>query len=112
LHERLGHRIPVEELDTDDGRVVIVHVPSRLPGTAWHHSGRYLKRAGEQLASMTDAELKRGRTSQAKSALAPRLGTCPTRLSRSFVIDGRGRLGMIAVLHGQWKRRSPTRNCW
>ena len=32
LHERLRHRIPVEELQTPDGRVVIVHVPGRLPG--------------------------------------------------------------------------------
>lgn len=58
LHERLSHRIPVEELHTDQGRVLVVHVPTRLPGTAWQISGRYLKRAGDELTSLTDAELK------------------------------------------------------
>lgn len=59
LFERLRHRVPVEELYTSDGlRVVIVHVPARLPGTAWHHNGRYLKRAGEDLVPLGDAELK------------------------------------------------------
>ena len=36
LHQRLSHRIPVEELLLPQGRVLVVHVPSRLPGTAWH----------------------------------------------------------------------------
>ena len=35
-----------------------MHVPARLPGTAWHLDGRYLKRAGDELASLGDAELK------------------------------------------------------
>jgi len=59
LFERLRHRVSVEELFTADGlRAVIVHVPARLPGTAWHHNGRYLKRAGEDLVPLGDAELK------------------------------------------------------
>ncbi len=58
LHQRLLHRIPVEELRLPEGRVVIVHVPARLPGTAWQIDGRYLKRAGDELASLSDAELK------------------------------------------------------
>ena len=58
LRQRLGHRIPVEEFRYDNRRVVIVHVPARLPGTAWHLDGRYLKRAGDELASLGDAELK------------------------------------------------------
>lgn len=58
LFDRLGYRIPVEELHTPEGRVLIVHIPSRLPGTAWHHQGRYLKRAGEGLVPLGDAELK------------------------------------------------------
>jgi ATP-dependent DNA helicase RecG len=59
LFERLRHRVPVEELFTLEGlRVVIVHVPARLPGTAWHHNNRYLKRAGEDLVPLGDAELK------------------------------------------------------
>ena len=40
LHQRLSHRIPVEELLLPQGRVLVVHVPSRLPGTAWNFEGR------------------------------------------------------------------------
>lgn len=58
LHNRLSHRIPVEEMRTPDGRVVIVHVPARLPGTAWQIGGRYLKRAGDELTALSDAELR------------------------------------------------------
>ena len=56
--DRLAHRIPVEEVQTVDGRVLVVHVPSRLPGTAWQIGGRYLKRAGDGLAALSDAELR------------------------------------------------------
>ncbi|MBX9609797.1 MAG: putative DNA binding domain-containing protein [Gammaproteobacteria bacterium] len=58
LHDRLSHRIPVEEVRTADGRVLVVHVPPRLPGTAWQIDGRYLKRAGDELTGLSDAELK------------------------------------------------------
>jgi ATP-dependent DNA helicase RecG len=58
LNQRLLHRIPVEELLLPEGRVLIVHVPGRLPGTAWQVDGRYLKRAGDDVASLGDAELK------------------------------------------------------
>jgi ATP-dependent DNA helicase RecG len=46
LHQRLSHRIPAEEMLLAEGRVLVVHVPSRLPSTARHFEGRYLKRAG------------------------------------------------------------------
>lgn len=58
LHDRLFHRIPVEEMHTDDGRVLIVHVPPRLPGMAWNIEGRYLKRAGDELTALSDIELR------------------------------------------------------
>jgi len=59
LHDRLSHRIPVEEVRTADGRVLVVHVPARLPGTAWQTpDGRFLKRAGDELTGLSDAELK------------------------------------------------------
>lgn len=58
LHDRLSHRIPVEEILTPEGRVLVVHVPGRLPGTAWQINGRYLKRAGDDLAALTDTELR------------------------------------------------------
>ncbi|MEJ8838739.1 ATP-binding protein [Ramlibacter sp. AN1133] len=58
LHNRLSHRIPIEELRLPEGRVLIVHVPGRLPGTAWQYQGRYLKRAGDDVAPLGDAELR------------------------------------------------------
>ncbi|WP_311222151.1 MULTISPECIES: ATP-binding protein [unclassified Acidovorax] len=58
LHTRLGHRIPVEELLLPEGRVVIIHVPPRLPGTAWEIDGRYFKRAGDDLAALGGQELR------------------------------------------------------
>ncbi|MBI2353459.1 MAG: putative DNA binding domain-containing protein [Deltaproteobacteria bacterium] len=58
LYDRLSHRVPIEEMHTDGGRVLVVHVPSRLPGTAWQIDGRYLKRAGDELTPLTAAELK------------------------------------------------------
>lgn len=58
LHQRLGHRIPVEEFHHQGRRVLIVHVPGRLPGTAWNIDGRYLKRAGDDLAPLGEAELR------------------------------------------------------
>ena len=58
LHQRLGHRIPVEEMRLPEGRVLVVHVPSRLPGTAWNVDGSYFKRAGDDLAPLADHELR------------------------------------------------------
>lgn len=58
LHRTLGHRIPIEEYQHEGKRVLIVHVPSRLPGTAWQHDGKYLKRAGDALVPMGDQELR------------------------------------------------------
>lgn len=58
LYDRLSQRIPVEEVTTADGRVLVVHVPPRLPGTAWEIEGRYLKRAGDELTALTANELR------------------------------------------------------
>ena len=58
LHKRLGHRVPVEELRLPEGRVLVVHVPPRLPGTAWNVDGSYFKRAGDDLAPLADQELR------------------------------------------------------
>lgn len=58
LHRVFNHRIPVEEYFHEGKRVLLVHVPSRLPGTAWQHDGKYLKRAGDALVPMGDQELR------------------------------------------------------
>ena len=59
LLQRLSFRVDAEELDHPAGRVVILHVPSRPLGTAVHHNGRYLMRAGESLVSMSSDQLRR-----------------------------------------------------
>jgi ATP-dependent DNA helicase RecG len=58
LHRVLQHRIPIEEFIHEGKRILLVHVPSRLPGTAWQHDGKYLKRAGDALVPMADHELR------------------------------------------------------
>ncbi len=58
INERLNQRIPVEEVRTTDGRVLVFHIPSRLPGTAWEINGKYLKRAGDALVPMPEKELR------------------------------------------------------
>lgn len=59
LFERLQQRVPVEEVLLPEGRVVVVHVPGRSPGTAWHVDGRYFRRAGDSLVPIPGDELKR-----------------------------------------------------
>jgi ATP-dependent DNA helicase RecG len=58
LYHKLGQRIPIEELLLPEGRVVLAHIPSRLPGAPWATGGCYFKRAGDALTGMNDAELK------------------------------------------------------
>jgi len=58
LHRLLNHRIPIEEYHHEGKRVLLVHVPPRLSGTAWEIGGRYLKRAGDALVPMGDQELR------------------------------------------------------
>ncbi|MFZ4777696.1 MAG: ATP-binding protein [Terrimicrobiaceae bacterium] len=64
LYERLRHRISVEEHHHHGKRVLIIHVPGRLPGTAWQHKGRYLRRAGDDLVPIPESDL-RGMLSEA-----------------------------------------------
>ena len=59
LFERLGHRIRIEESLHDGQRVLVVHVPPRLPGTAWHYEGAFWMRAGDALVPMSDEQLRR-----------------------------------------------------
>ena len=59
LYERLGHRISIQEYWHEGRRVLIVHVPARLPGTAWRDRGTYWMRAGESLVPMSDEHLRR-----------------------------------------------------
>jgi ATP-dependent DNA helicase RecG len=58
LHQRLHHRIPIEEYHHEGYRVLIFHIPARLPGTAWSDQGCYYKRAGDELTYVSDYELR------------------------------------------------------
>lgn len=58
LFQRLRHRVQIEEATYRGRRLLVVHVPSRLPGTAWDHNGRYLRRAGDDLVTIPADELR------------------------------------------------------
>lgn len=58
LYRQLHHRVPIEEATYEGKRLLIVHVPARLAGTAWEHDGRYLRRAGDDLVSIPANELQ------------------------------------------------------
>jgi len=59
LFDRLGHHVHIEEYRHEGRRVLIVHVPSRLPGTAWEDRGTFWMRAGDSLVPMSDQRLRR-----------------------------------------------------
>lgn len=58
LLDRLHLRVDIEEMETDEGRVVIVHVPSRPIGHPVEYKGAYWMRSGESLVPMTPEKLK------------------------------------------------------
>jgi ATP-dependent DNA helicase RecG len=59
LFNSLGFRVDVEDVPHPDGRVVVLHIPSRPHGTAYHLGGKYLMRSGEALVPMTEDHLRR-----------------------------------------------------
>lgn len=59
LFQAVGFRVDVEEVTHPEGRVLVFHVPSRPRGTAYHHQGKYLMRAGESLVPMSEDQLRR-----------------------------------------------------
>lgn len=99
LHQILRHRIPIEEYFHDQTRVLVVHVPARLPGDAWQHDGKFLKRAGDALVPMDHIELKEifAETGPDFSA-QPCEGLTLEELSSAAIQEFRKR----------WMRRSPT----
>lgn len=97
LHDRLFHRIPVEEMRTDEGRVLIVHVPPRLPGMAWNIEGRYLKRAGDELTALSDIEL---RAIFAETGPDFSAEICPGASAVDLVPDA------IALFRERWARKT------
>lgn len=58
LFQTLGFRVDVKAVNHPDGRVVVFHIPSRPRGTAYHLSGSYFMRAGEELQPMSEDLLR------------------------------------------------------
>lgn len=59
LFQAIGFRVDVEAVAHPEGRVVVFHIPPRPRGTAYHLDGKYLMRAGEALAPMSEDQLRR-----------------------------------------------------
>lgn len=59
LFQAVGFRVDIEEVMHPDGRVLVFHIPSRPKGTAYHLNGSYLMRNGEELAPMSEDQLRR-----------------------------------------------------
>ena len=56
--DKLHFEVKIEEIDHSKGRVVVCHIPTRPPGTAVHHDGRYWMRSGEELRAMSPDRLR------------------------------------------------------
>lgn len=91
----------MEEYRHGDHRVLIVHVPARMPGNAWQHKGAYLMRAGDSLVPMTDGQLR-----QIHNETGPDFSAeiCPQA--------GLSDLDSAAVgfLRKLWQKKSPAQN--
>lgn len=98
LFERLGHRIPIEEYRHEGKRVLIVHVPSRLPGTAWQYNGTFWMRAGDALVPMSDDQLRQIHSEVVGDFSAE---ICPG--ARQSDLDP----AAIQVLRRLWDRKAP-----
>jgi ATP-dependent DNA helicase RecG len=58
VFQRVGFRVEAEAVAHPNGRVVVITIPSRPKGTAYHLSGRYLMRSGSSLTSMSEDRLR------------------------------------------------------
>jgi len=58
IFHTVGFRVDVEEVAHPDGRVVVLHVPPRPRGTAYHHAGAYWMRLGDSLTPMSEDQLR------------------------------------------------------
>ena len=58
IFDELHYRVVLEECRLEDNRVLIVHVPPREVGRAWHYRGAYWMRAGDALVPMSDDVLR------------------------------------------------------
>lgn len=59
LFNTLGFRVDIDAVNHPEGRVVVLHIPCRPRGTAYHLDGKYLMRSGESLVPMSEDQLRR-----------------------------------------------------
>ena len=59
IHQRLHFKVEYTELDHPNGRVLVFTVLSRPKGHPVQYNGKYLMRAGEELAPMSPEQLKK-----------------------------------------------------
>ena len=59
LFQAVGFRVEIEVVAHPAGRVVVLHIPSRPRGTAYHLEGAYLMRSGESLVPMSEDQLRK-----------------------------------------------------
>ena len=98
LYEQLHQRVAVEEYHHDGKRVLIVHAPSRLSGTAWQYKGSFWMRAGDALVPMTDEQLRR-----IHEEAGPDFSAEPCAKAQISDLDPEA----VAVLRRLWDRKSP-----
>lgn len=58
IHDRLHLKVDFDEVAHPNGRVLVFHIPSRPVGHPVHYRGRYLMRAGDELAPMSADRLR------------------------------------------------------
>jgi ATP-dependent DNA helicase RecG len=59
LFQSVGFRVDIEVVAHPAGRVLVFRIPSRPRGTAYHHDGKYMMRAGGALMPMSEDQLRR-----------------------------------------------------
>jgi ATP-dependent DNA helicase RecG len=59
IFQAVGFRVDVDEVKHPSGRVLVLSVPSRPKGTAYHLEGKYLMRSGESLVPMSEDQLRK-----------------------------------------------------
>lgn len=58
IYDKLHFRVVIEEVAHPDGRVVVIQIPARPIGTAYHLDGAYLMRCGDSLVPMSEDHLR------------------------------------------------------
>jgi ATP-dependent DNA helicase RecG len=99
LFEQLRQRISVEEYYHDGKRVLVFHVPSRLPGSAMQYQGSFWMRAGDGLVPMSDEQLRRIHDETGPDFTAEICAQARLADLEPASIDGLRRL---------WQRKSPS----